>query len=87
LRNIGLEVTGLHLAARRSWTADLEDGAVIRFGQDDGEDRLERFVTAWPSIAGSHGGQLESADLRYPNGFAVDWRESATGTAEQRRKD
>ena len=41
------------------------------FGADTLFDRSRRFVAAWSSVTGRWGNDIEYADLRYPNGFAV----------------
>ncbi|HCP77921.1 MAG TPA: cell division protein FtsQ, partial [Pusillimonas sp.] len=33
--------------------------------------RIERFVRNWPALAARLKGQVASADLRYPDGFAI----------------
>jgi cell division protein FtsQ len=33
--------------------------------------RSRRFVAAWSSVTGRWGNDIEYADLRYPNGFAI----------------
>jgi len=35
------------------------------------EARVKRFVAAWPQVTEQVGKQVEYADLRYPNGFAI----------------
>ena len=77
LAPLGLETAGVELSERRSWTLDLEDGARIRLGRDDLYGRLRRFAAAWDLVRA--GRRLASADLRYPNGFAVRWQTPAGG--------
>ena len=70
-----LTLVGLELDARRSWQARLAGGARLALGRRDVEARVARFAAAWPRLqAGSGERPLQSADLRYPNGFAVRWR-------------
>jgi len=35
------------------------------------DQRVRRFVAAWPQVTQQWGSQIEYADLRYPNGFAI----------------
>lgn len=35
------------------------------------EARVKRFVASWPQVTEQMGKQIEYADLRYPNGFAI----------------
>jgi len=84
LAAVGLEVTGLTLDERRSWTAQLAGGAALRLGRQSVEARLARFTAAWPHVAGDPGRRLAAADLRYPNGFALSWQDTGTATGESR---
>lgn len=70
---VGLGMVGLALDARRSWTAELDNGALIRIGRTDINARIQRFLAAWPRISADHHRPLAAADLRYPNGFAIRW--------------
>lgn len=74
LASVGLGVTGLTLDERRAWTVQLSDGGQIRLGRRDVEERLARFLAAWPQVEESPGQVLSVADLRYPNGFALLWK-------------
>lgn len=35
------------------------------------EARVKRFVASWPQLTEQWGKQIDYADLRYPNGFAI----------------
>ena len=35
------------------------------------EARVKRFVASWPQVTEQMGKQIDYADLRYPNGFAI----------------
>ncbi|MDN5848416.1 MAG: cell division protein FtsQ/DivIB [Nitrococcus sp.] len=80
LNAVGLSLTGLVLDTRRSWTAELGDGAVIRIGRDHIKARMRQFAAVWPRIADdSRGRSLLVADLRYPNGLSIRWDGSPEG--------
>lgn len=72
---LGLEVAALRQNERRDWRLELSNGVALRLGRDDVEARLARFVAIWPRALASDAGRIASVDLRYPNGFAVTWRE------------
>lgn len=80
----GLNIAALRLDRRGSWTVALNDGAVIEVGTHDVEGRLTRFLGALPRLRRQAGRALERVDLRYPNGFAIQWRKTAD-TREQNR--
>lgn len=60
------------LSARHAWSLRLANGLQLTLGRDAelAEQRLERFVEAYASTAGS-GPVPQVVDLRYPNGFAL----------------
>jgi len=88
LQAVGLHVTGAHLDSRGGWRLDLADDAHLVIGRTDPAQRLTRFISAWPELAGTHQQTFTYADLRYTNGFAVRWPQpssaaSATGGASR----
>lgn len=84
----GFELRALAKDARAAWRGELVaqggagaggDGRIrLELGRDQVEQRVERFLEAWPLIARDQAPErrLASADLRYPNGFALDWRDA-----------
>lgn len=80
---LGLAVRGLHQDARRAWRVELDNGVALRLGRGEIDRRLDRFVAVWPSVLERKAGHIDAVDLRYPNGFAVAWRE---GAGEQARE-
>ncbi len=61
--------------ARRAWRLELGDGTRLILGRQPAEARLRRFARVFPAVQADRGGRAERVDLRYPNGFAVRWRE------------
>ncbi|KIG08203.1 cell division protein FtsQ/DivIB [Caballeronia concitans] len=63
------------LSPRFAWTVKLSNGTQIELGRERNQDtlfdRCKRFVASWPSVTGRWGKEIEYADLRYPNGFAI----------------
>src|ERR1700754_1524113 len=63
------------LSPRFAWTVKLSNGTQIELGRernpDTLNDRCKRFVASWTSVTGRWGKDIEYADLRYPNGFAI----------------
>ena len=63
------------LTPRHAWQLRLASGMQLELGRDGAEpveQRLERFVTAYPASLGQLGrSKFERVDLRYPNGFAL----------------
>ncbi len=73
LAPLGLEVAGLRRDARRALSLDLAGGPRLRLGRESVDDRLERFIGAYPEVLAPRVARIETIDLRYPNGFAVAW--------------
>jgi len=63
------------LTPRHAWQLRLDTGLQLELGRDGAEpveQRLERFVAAYPASLGQLGrSRFERVDLRYPNGFAL----------------
>jgi cell division protein FtsQ len=63
------------LSPRFAWTVKLSNGTQIELGRERNQDTLldrsKRFVASWPAVTGRWGKDIEYADLRYPNGFAI----------------
>lgn len=75
----GLDTTvvQLELTGRGSWRALLESGAQIELGVgtiEAVEARTRRFLSTVTQASSRFGRHIESADLRYPNGYALRLR-------------
>ncbi|MDB5966664.1 MAG: cell division protein FtsQ [Polaromonas sp.] len=67
----------LELTGQGSWRARLDSGATLELGHgslDDIEARAQRFVATLTQVSSRYGRDLESADLRYGNGYAIKLR-------------
>ncbi len=72
----------LQLSGQGSWRAQLDSGAVIELGHGslaDVQPRLRRFIATVTQLSSRFGRDLESADLRYDNGYALRLRGVTTG--------
>ena len=77
MRASGLSLTALTLSGRGSWSLRTASGAEIVLGREHLRDRLQRFLDALRRVDASSGLVLVRADLRYANGFAVQWQQAA----------
>lgn len=69
-----LQITGVALTERGSWSVSTASGAQIVIGdRDQAGRRLRRFLDVYPQLISGHTEGLVYADLRYTNGFAVRW--------------
>jgi cell division protein FtsQ len=72
------ELSRLELDSRGSWKATLDNGARIELGRGETEqlmDRAQAFSATADILSLRYGGRdIESADLRYANGYALRMR-------------
>lgn len=81
LAPLGLEPTQVMLSSRLAWQLRLSNGTTVQLGRDSDrdrvEDRLARFVAAFPQTLAKSRQHVDYVDLRYPNGFAARTTERA----------
>jgi cell division protein FtsQ len=75
LKPLGRHIAALALSSRMAWQLKLDDGLVIELGREQIQapldQRLNRFIAAYPQATERLGAKMMVADLRYPSGFAV----------------
>jgi cell division protein FtsQ len=74
----------LELTSQGSWRARLDNGAELELGQgsvDEIDARTQRFLGTLTQVSSRYGRDLESADLRYSNGYAIKLRGVTTTVA------
>ncbi len=77
-----LKINGVALTERGSWSVTTTSGARIVIGdRDQAGRRLHRFLDVYPQLITGHADGIVYADLRYTNGFAVRWPETAGANA------
>ena len=72
----GLYVDGLSMNERRAWLFVLRGGLKVELGRENFEERISRFVKLVVGGLGSSIADAGQIDMRYPNGYAVLWKES-----------
>jgi len=83
LRGQGLKIAGLTRSRRQAWVLKLDSGLELHVGRQDPVVATERFLELLPKLGEDRVRRLARLDLRYPNGFAVVWRQdSAPAQAE-----
>jgi len=89
LKPAGLHITQLSLTPRHSWRlrvrgmqgeTGLEGGMVLLIDRVEPEHKVQRFVRAYGKTLASQGSAVRRVDLRYTNGFAVEWVNGRSAT-------
>jgi cell division protein FtsQ len=71
---LNVQPLALSLSSRQAWEAQLNDGSKLLMGREQGlpiDERVRRWVAAYPEAKAKLNGRAELIDLRYPNGFAL----------------
>jgi cell division protein FtsQ len=79
----GLDVRALEMDARGSWSLQLGNGTQVVVGRADARPRLGRFARVLPQVLARYPLPLQRADLRYTNGFALDWGDAPAAPQTQ----
>lgn len=73
--SIGRRPQRVVLSAREAWQVKLDDGVLVELGRDQPKSpirqRVERLVMFYGEALQKLDSEVDSIDLRYPNGFAV----------------
>ncbi len=81
LNGLNLELKRLELNERGSWRAQLDNGAWIELGRGTPDEvlaRTQQFTATLTQVTQRYAHSVASADLRYPNGYALRLRGVAT---------
>lgn len=73
LAPVGIEIAQLTLSARHSWNIVLNNGLALTLGREPPEPKVARFARVYPSVFARQAGKARRVDLRYTNGFTVEW--------------
>lgn len=79
LRPSSLFATNLFMDGRHSVGIELNNGLVMKLGREKGLERLRRLLSVYLEVVAGKESRIEYVDLRYPNGFAIKWRDTGVG--------
>ncbi len=82
LAALDMQVTRVALDQRRAWHVELANGVSLELGRTHTYRRLQRFVQSYREVFAARIDELRRVDLRYSNGFSVDWQQASTVTDE-----
>src|SRR5690606_35358498 len=78
----GYSVERLALDSRDSWSLTLDNGVEVVVGSQEARLRLKRFARVLPQLLSRNPQPLQRADLRYTNGFALEWAKPGLGIGD-----
>ncbi|WP_369608500.1 cell division protein FtsQ/DivIB [Snodgrassella alvi] len=81
LQPTGLHIQQLQLSDRSAWQLKLTNGMTLRLGREKVEQRLSHFVWAWPQVLHNQAAAIDYVDLRYPDGFAIRYKNKAVSAS------
>ena len=71
LAALNLQVAQLALTPRHAWRVILNNGMTLELGREEMQQRMARFVAAYPYSLAERAESVRYVDLRYRNGFAL----------------
>ncbi len=74
LEHRGMSAVAMSLDARGAWAFEMSNGVQVRLGANSVEARIARFFHALDSVLAHPPGEMAYVDMRYPNGFAIGWK-------------
>jgi len=76
LMDQGLYMTEFRVSERQSWWLEMENGMIIELGRFQPLQKFSRLMQALTVTGSELVEKIAYIDTRYPNGFAVRWREN-----------
>ncbi len=73
LEPAGLQVASLTLTPRHAWNVVLSNRLVLTLGREEPEPKVARFAHVYPRALAAQANSIRRIDLRYTNGFSVEW--------------
>jgi cell division protein FtsQ len=71
---LSLEPDVLSLAGHGAWSVHIKNGPWILLGKDYRQQKISRLKRAYTNLS-ERWSEVRLIDLRYPNGFAVEWKQ------------
>lgn len=73
-----LQIKKFVVNERRSWMIVLEKGMQLQLGRREPAKNFQRFVNTLQVLGQKKIDLIEKVDLRYPDGYSITWRSTAT---------
>lgn len=84
LAEAGLSIKNLTLTPRRTWRLELANGLTLVLDREQPEKKIGRFARVYGRLVARAGASIRRADLRYTNGFSVEWASGRPAAAGRR---
>ena len=78
LQPYSMQVLNIDLSDRRSWRIQIINGPLVILGRKDIDKRFDRFVQSALTSMGKEIENVQQVDMRYTNGFAVQWKNNSS---------
>ena len=82
----GLKIAELQRDSLGVWYLDTAPGLRMVIGRDQISEKIRRFNLVWAAGLNKYVKNIAAVDLRYPNGLAVAWRETALAIQQKTRQ-
>lgn len=76
LAPMNLGIQSIEMTPRHAWRLILTNGVPILLGQEKIHERFLRFIAFYTKMSRDQADQIAGIDLRYSNGFAIQWKNS-----------
>ena len=80
LKGLSLEIAELTEDENGTWRIKIKDGPEVIVGNDDQQRRIQRFKVGVQKALANQLSKIRRVDLRYTNGFAVEWKQTPVST-------
>lgn len=74
MKGFPLKIISFKEDTRGSWKVKLENGITLKVGRNEQKKRVRRFLVGYEQSLANVINKIKSVDLRYTNGFAVQWK-------------
>lgn len=75
LADQSLEVVAFNVNERRAWTVLLANKLELKLGRKEPWQKFQHFLPSIPILGKQRIAAMSVVDLRYPNGYAVTWKQ------------
>ncbi|MCI0653435.1 MAG: cell division protein FtsQ/DivIB [Methylococcaceae bacterium] len=76
-QNSGMMLEKLEVSARESWSVQISGDLNIELGKEAPLETFRRFIATLPLLGEKQIRSMARVDLRYRNGYAVEWKTGA----------